>query len=1195
MVANIRVSFVLCGLLLLAGATEGLSQQFTGNIRGAVRDADGVIPGVTVALINEGTNVARDTVTNEAGEYNFPAIPPASYTIRTSLTGYKTYERRGIRIATQQFVTIDLLLEVGAVNESITVTGDAPLIETSNASHGVVLSRDILESMPSPGRNAFLIATLVPTVNWQADPRWNRQQDQICASQISLGGGGVRANNYVLDGVPISEMQGRPVLHPSMEAIDDIKVQVHTFDAEMGRTGGGVFNSTARSGTNVFHGSGFYQTRPVWGSALPYFAEKRGDTKESTGLNESFYRLWGGAVGGPIIKNRTFFWTSTEGYRTRVLQERASTLPSSKQRIGDFSTTTRGGAPVRIFNPYCRAGSVNARCPATGTGSLATGGEFTGAVIPRTHPAANPVAFKMASYWPTPAQLNENSLPNDNITQSVQDVGDMWTFKGEHKFTDNWSLSGLFVYNRTIEEGRGPFAEGLSWLDGSNYLVRHPKVFVLNNTNVLNNTTVLSLRYGFTSFPDGRYCVGGAPGQGCFEDGLASLGFSQTFLNSVDDTAAKLFPLLSFQNYTNVGQSLNTAPIDWGGPYAINAALTKLAGRHSLKFGADFRELFVKTTLLSETAGRYTFQDLFTSGPGRVGGYDFASFLIGAPSTGSISYDRGDGKYFTRYWGAYAHDDWRVNSKLTVNYGLRIEHEDGLREENDRITVGFDSSATNAQMQAIEAAARSNGYAGPAFKGGLLYAGVDGANNYQGDPPAVKLSPRFGATWAVTDTTVVRGGYGLFWAPWQYVQTGHATIGFTRTNEMAQSAAESEVPLTSLENPFPGGLVAPTGSSVGILTGLGGDIEFVDQTKGAPKVHQYALDVQRQLPHQLAVSVAYMGSTGVDIGFGGSTQVPIELNQINPDTLPRDANGRWNAAALRQSVPNPFFGVAGMGELGRRPTILAGQLLRPYPQYGNVSMLQTTEGGRRKYNAVITRLVKRMDNVWGGHFSYTWSRLRDNQWGELSTFVNRSATPQNYYDLDAEYGVSVIDTPHRVTLAPMVRIPGPSGSLARTLLGDWNVSAMVEFVSGPPIAAYNTSSSEANLGLFGGLQRLNPTDQPVDTTGSQAERIATADHPNAAWINRDAYVSPGVGAYGTLARLDTRTRHPFRRNVDLVVTKGFELRSTNRAEIRFEFLNLTNNPMFAGTGTNFGAPDFGRITTTRAYSRITQVSMRYTF
>ena len=172
-------------------------------------------------------------------------------------------------------------------------------------------------------------------------------------------------------------MRGFPVLNPTIEAISDIKVQVHTFDAEMGRTGGGVFNTTARSGGNAFHGSAFYQTRPVWGSELEYFAKKRGATKESSGLSESFYHLYGGGVGGPILKNRTFFWFASEGYRDQVIQGLTRTWPSARQRIGDFSTTTLNGAPVRIFNPYCRGGVVSARCPATGTGSLETGGEFT--------------------------------------------------------------------------------------------------------------------------------------------------------------------------------------------------------------------------------------------------------------------------------------------------------------------------------------------------------------------------------------------------------------------------------------------------------------------------------------------------------------------------------------------------------------------------------------------------------------------------------------------------------------------------------------------------------------------------------------------------------------------------------------------------------------------------------------------------
>src|SRR5438093_6155536 len=259
-------------VVVFGGATPGFSQQFTGGTRGTVSDANGVIPGVTVTVTNEATSVPRETVTNAVGEYNFPALAPATYTIRTSLPGYKTFERHGVRIATQQFVTLDLMLELGTVEETITVTADSPLIETSNASHGGVLDRAALEELPSPGRNAFMIGVTVPTVLHVGEPRFNRQQDQMVASQLTLGGGGVQANNYTLDGVPISDMRGFPVLNPTIEAIEDVKVQVHTFDAEMGRTGGGVFNTTAKSGGNAFHGTAFYQDRPTWGSELEYFA-----------------------------------------------------------------------------------------------------------------------------------------------------------------------------------------------------------------------------------------------------------------------------------------------------------------------------------------------------------------------------------------------------------------------------------------------------------------------------------------------------------------------------------------------------------------------------------------------------------------------------------------------------------------------------------------------------------------------------------------------------------------------------------------------------------------------------------------------------------------------------------------------------------------------------------------------------------
>ena len=396
-----RVVGVCLLLLLVSPSITAHAQTFTGGIRGVVTDANGVIPAVAVTLRNEATNVSRETVTNDAGRYNFPAVPPGTYTVTIKLSSYKTFERTGLTVATQQFVTLDVMLEPGAVEETVTVTGQSPLIDTSTASIGGVLDRQQLETLPSPGRNAFLIGVTVPSVNPVGDPQFNRQQDQTNASRVSLGGGGIRANNYLLEGVPITELRGRAIANPTIEAIAEVKVQVHTYDSEMGRTGGGVFNVSAKSGTNQYHGSAFYQTRPVWGQSLNFFSEKEGGTKESTGIADSYYRLYGGGIGGPIFRNRTFFYLATEGYRSLTTRGLQYVWPTARQRQGDFSRTTAGGAPVGLFNPWCRSGAASARCPASGTGSLATGGEFTNAIIPRDHPAANVVGFNMINAWPT--------------------------------------------------------------------------------------------------------------------------------------------------------------------------------------------------------------------------------------------------------------------------------------------------------------------------------------------------------------------------------------------------------------------------------------------------------------------------------------------------------------------------------------------------------------------------------------------------------------------------------------------------------------------------------------------------------------------------------------------------------------------------------------------------------------------------
>ena len=256
-------SLLLSTIVMAIGTASSVqAQTFQGGLRGTVRDGQGVVPAATVVLINQETKVSRETMSNAAGEYSFPAVAPGTYTVRANITGFKTFELKDVRIGTQQFVNLDVALEVGTITETITVTGQSPLIETGTASTGETLEKKTLESLPTIGRNVFLMANMVPTMVTSGDTHWNRMQDQTGASLISLGGGGVRQNNYLLDGFPVTDIQNRSATNPSIESVEEVKVQVHTYDAEMGRTGGGVFNVTAKSGTNAYRGSGYVQIRP---------------------------------------------------------------------------------------------------------------------------------------------------------------------------------------------------------------------------------------------------------------------------------------------------------------------------------------------------------------------------------------------------------------------------------------------------------------------------------------------------------------------------------------------------------------------------------------------------------------------------------------------------------------------------------------------------------------------------------------------------------------------------------------------------------------------------------------------------------------------------------------------------------------------------------------------------------------------
>ncbi len=1198
-----RAALMLGALLVVTTSGAVFGQGFQGGLRGSLKDAGGVVPGVEVTLTNEQTNIKRSTVTNERGEYVFANVDPGTYNVKASLQGYKTIDRGGIRIGTQQFLTLDLMMEVGAITENVTVTGSAPLIDTANASSGTVLDSAALQTLPAPGRNAFMIGTTVPTVIASGDTQFNRQQDQTNASLLSLGGGTRRGNNYTLDGVPITDLRNRASANPTIEALDDVKVQVHTYDAEMGRTGGGVFNTTMRSGSNVFHGSGFYQTRPLSLLKNNYFSQIASDaaaaagdsvTAGKLGKPDAPYYLGGGGFGGPIVKDRTFFWIAGEMYTDTQTRNAAEVMPTALERAGDFSATTNSsGAKITIYDPLTKLPFLNNQIPAN---------------------RINPVAAAMLKYLPAADTNIDNGSANYNRTSLIKskNTGEI-TGKVEHKFTDKVSLTGFYLYNRSNEpcanyfgtaDQTDPnrFADPLDY-----YLVRRPKILAVNNTWVLSDSSVMALRFGMTRFPDNQTLT--------LPFDPSTLGFSPAFINQI---TVQKFPQVNITGYNNEGRTLGAiepTQVNWKSTSA-NGTFSKFVGSHTFKVGADFRKIGVDTTIPGNGAGFFNFARDTTSSDGlttsnALNGNAMASFLLGFPSGNSSSQSNitlsTPLNAFTYYYGGYAQDDWRVNSKFTLNYGVRIEHETGMAEQNNNFTVGFDQAATSKLSTVVIPADTLAGAAARTVAGGLMYAGVNGAPTTQGNPPKAKFSPRVGAVYSIDTKTVLRAGYGLYWAPYNYQQPNpsafsgagnYGQVGFTQNTILPQTAP---VPTVSLTNPFPNGLVQPLGSSLGALSGAGLNIAYVDQNSTAPRVQQYSFDLQRELPGNQSISLQYSGSRGDHLSLGGSNDIGVNINQLDPKYM---ALG----AALNTALPNPFFGNASAGPFANSATLTRAQLLRPFPQFGNILALHVLEG-KSRYNAAVVEWTKRATGGFGGRVSYTYSNLKDNQIGEGNYYTGGGYAPLNnynyipgstYYNPDADYATSLLDVPHRVIIAPIFEVPvgrgkkyGSNSSAAEWIAGGWTLSAAINLQSGFPLS-FNQSD---NTGTFSGVQRPNLV-PGVDlaTTGDYAARLASADHPTATWISPAAFALAPAFTYGNAPRTITDVRTPPQYNVDGVFIKNLRF-GTKTAQLKIEMLNLLDRVQTRALSSRntVGNSNLGQIGVQAGFMRITQVMFRYSF
>ncbi len=1135
------ISLSLC-LAALAAA-----QDFRAVITGRVSDSsDAPVPNVRVTATNVETGLANVSLSNDSGNYTITSLPPGRYTLTAEFTGFKRFIREGLTLEVQARPQLDIRLEPGDVQTSISVTSEAPLLETSSASRGGVITGRTLVDLPLNGRNAFALAALEPGVNFTARGTANtffRTTGNGGISSATFGGGGFRSNESLLDGVPNTGTDGVVQYVPSVDAASEFKVQTNVFDAEYGRFTGGVLNAAIRSGTNQFHGTLFNFTRNSYWNARDTFASN---------IPQFGYNLFGGSGGAPIIipklyngKNRTFWFFNYEGSREGVPRANVNTVPTALERSGDFSQSrVRSGNNVLPVNIYD---------PAT---TRLQGATFTRDPYPNNRipdAAISPIARGIVSLYPLPNSAGDAVTGATNHRLSFKDpvFDNGYVWKIDHRFSDRHSVFFRYSWRQFGVDRQGAFKSAAT----GDIDRRDAPGVAFDDTFTINPTTILNFRYGLARFTTlSRSDNLGAD--------MAALGFSSSFISLLPFQA---IPQVTISNGLTGISGANKSSRGAEDSHTGRVSVTKIVNRHTFKAGVEFRLLNSNVASLGANAtGAFAFDQGFTRGPnpqvaGVNLGHGLASFLIGLPASGSVANNAATADQ-TNYKGFFFHDDWRVSSRLTLNLGLRYEWEGAYVERYNRLNRGYDFSTASP----VANAARANYAAAPipevsasAFNpvGGLLFAGVGGVPRGLSDIDRNNIAPRIGASFQLDSKTVIRGGYGIFFGA--STQTGETRNGFSVSTPYVASNDGGNTPANSLRNPFPTGLVPVTGSSQGLSTLVGQGVSFTSPSRQQPMSHQYSLGFQRQLPWALLFDISYVGNQVRDL------PVSRNLNGI-PENFRAAAETTFfatNRNTLNDAVTNPFFGVISSGPLAAR-TVTRGQLLRPYPHFTGIQV-QSEPIGQSRYDALQTKLTRRFANGFSLTASYAFTKQI-----EQTRFLNDQ-------DLNPVRELTEFDLPHRFVTSAAYELPfGPgrmmlnssSGFVARLVEG-MQINAVFQAQSGVPVEV----SGAESLG--------------------RSAKLSSDDQSTGRWFDTSAFRQRQGIELARTARLPD-VRSAGRNNVDLSFFKTTQLAEFLKLQFRAEAFNAFNRPEYSSPNGAFGTANFGRVTSTNTFARQLQFALK---
>lgn len=1154
--------FVLISAVVTGPA---LGQVVTATLTGQVSDATGaVIPGVSVKAINQDTGIERDSETSALGVFTMPLLPAGTYRVSVEKKGFKTSARAGLVLQVNQTARLDFVLEVGAVAEAVEVTASAPLLSPETSSLGQVIDNSKIVNMPLNGRSPFRLVLLTPGVT--GTPAANGQFGDVSVNtnqdaDFSINGGQAHSAEVHIDGVPATAGLFNSITTiPSVDSTQEFKVESNSLSAEWGRFSGGVINVSSRSGTNQFHGAVYEFLRNKALDANEFFNNRAGRERPPFRMNQ-----FGFAAGGPLRlgklydgRNRTFFFGDYQGTRWRRGEVFTTTLPTERERAGDFNDTRNTANQVIV-----------AYDPVTTRANPAVAGQFTrdpfpGNIVPASR--IDPVARRMMAYYPQPNTPGNPITHVNNFISNAARVIDKDEFSGrvDHNFTSSWRMFGRLSRNYTLllqpDTFGNPASSGTGNVGKSDF--RYTTA-ALDNTVLFSPTSFLSVRYGFARW---------------FQDRpTRSYGFDQTQLgypsSLVSQFQVPVFPAITVEGYS--GMAGNTYLLNGNDTHSLLSSWTKLAGRHSIKVGADTRLRRLNIVAVAGAGGSYSFNRIFTRGPNpnvftANSGIGIASFLLGAAASGEANIIAGQSMQ-DWYFAGFVQDDFKVNHRFTLNFGLRYETESPYTERRNQL-VRFESGLTSPARNA----------AFPNLTGAVRFAGVDGVSRHVFRWDRNNFAPRAGLAWSLTRSTVFRAGAGLFYAPLEISSsnTGNTlpSVGFSSSTPFVGSLDGGLTPFRYLSNPFPEGLVQPTRADLGSATGLGQSLDLWDNGASTPLAWQWNADLQHRLPGDFLVDVAYSANRGIRLAR------LYDRNALDPAYLSR-------GTALQTLVDNPFAGRISTGALAQ-PRIAARQLLLPYPQYIGLTEMNSTSGNSI-YHSLQIKAEKRMRHGTGFLLSYTAGKLISDTRKSVALFgsYNQNVPAQNWYNLRAERSISEMDVAQSLVFSNVISLPfGPGRALlggakgvAAKLVEGWSIGGVASYRSGFPL-----SLSAPNTGAGGGT-RPNSTGRSAKLTGgSRGERIDR-------WFDTSAFLPAASFAFGNTGRTLPDARGPSLINLDFSFLKATRLFERKELQFRAEFFNLTNTPQFWLPNTTFGNLQFGQINSTSGLPRVIQFSLKFLF